>query len=380
MPIQSGNYRSYVLKQKRRIRLYFYRPGKDFPLSRLYAPISKYVPCDRFDATFTPSLISFIHPDKDLYRIVNSPEEADFIIFPLNLSWLVYRCGITGDIPGHVDDPNGNTKVVDFITSLPFYSGAEEKHVFFVHHDWSGPFGLKCVLFNQSINNGKSGANSVSCPHWIPDAGKGDIPSKILYHSSFVGYIGSHKIRPSLIISLIEHLQQESDLSIYLDVTDRFHWHHSDHQVLSGRENLFRKISRQSISILCPRGTGLNSIRFFEAMSMGRIPILVSDECVLPLEDEINWDSLIIRIPEAQIGDIGPIISSWFKKETTASLLSKCLTNRVVWETYFHPSKFQEFIAKCLLKKLSNQQAPDCFENTTNRDASPPLLSTRQEL
>jgi hypothetical protein len=36
--------------------------------------------------------------------------------------------------------------------------------------------------------------------------------------------------------------------------------------------------------VLCPRGVASNTIRFFESLMFGRIPVLVSDDAKLPLE------------------------------------------------------------------------------------------------
>lgn len=50
---------------------------------------------------------------------------------------------------------------------------------------------------------------------------------------------------------------------------------------------------------VCPRGKGLNSIRFFESLRLGRIPILMADETKLPMEHLIDYSDFIIRVPES---------------------------------------------------------------------------------
>lgn len=44
---------------------------------------------------------------------------------------------------------------------------------------------------------------------------------------------------------------------------------------------------------------------------MERVPILIADGCELPLEEEIDWDSLILRVDEADIGNIGSILEEF---------------------------------------------------------------------
>jgi hypothetical protein len=53
---------------------------------------------------------------------------------------------------------------------------------------------------------------------------------------------------------------------------------------------------------LCPRGGGLSSYRFFEAIQCGSIPVLFADDVALPYPD-LCWDHIIVRIPEAQAGN-----------------------------------------------------------------------------
>ena len=41
--------------------------------------------------------------------------------------------------------------------------------------------------------------------------------------------------------------------------------------------------------ILCIKGNGNYSVRFYETMCSGRIPIFLDTDCVLPFDEEINW-------------------------------------------------------------------------------------------
>jgi len=55
---------------------------------------------------------------------------------------------------------------------------------------------------------------------------------------------------------------------------------------------------------LCVRGSNNQSWRFYEALSLGKIPILIDTNCILPLEDEIPWDRLIVRVPSSQLHEL----------------------------------------------------------------------------
>ena len=59
---------------------------------------------------------------------------------------------------------------------------------------------------------------------------------------------------------------------------------------------------RDSQFILCPRGQGPTSWRFYEAMMAARVPVIISDEWV-PARD-IDWSSFSLRVPESDIKSI----------------------------------------------------------------------------
>ena len=73
-----------------------------------------------------------------------------------------------------------------------------------------------------------------------------------------------------------------------------------------------------SIYCLCPSGSGPNSIRFWEALAVGSIPILLSDTLDLPkydVEGADGWDETIIRIKESNIETIPTILENISKDE-----------------------------------------------------------------
>lgn len=62
---------------------------------------------------------------------------------------------------------------------------------------------------------------------------------------------------------------------------------------------------RSATYALCVRGTGNYSTRFYEALSFGRVPLLVDSGGILPFEDRIDWDAHVVRVDAADVGRIG---------------------------------------------------------------------------
>ncbi|WP_296703177.1 exostosin family protein, partial [Algoriphagus sp.] len=48
---------------------------------------------------------------------------------------------------------------------------------------------------------------------------------------------------------------------------------------------------------LCLRGMGNYSVRFYQTLAMGRIPVLIDTDSKLPFENRIPYEELIVRIP-----------------------------------------------------------------------------------
>lgn len=53
---------------------------------------------------------------------------------------------------------------------------------------------------------------------------------------------------------------------------------------------------------LCPRGNGVSSFRLFEAMETGRVPVVLSDRFVPPVDPA--WRDCVLQPPETRLGEL----------------------------------------------------------------------------
>jgi len=65
---------------------------------------------------------------------------------------------------------------------------------------------------------------------------------------------------------------------------------------------------RQCRFILCPRGNGLSSIRLFETLEAGRVPVILSDALLLP--QCIDWSACAIIAPERDLAGVPALLAS----------------------------------------------------------------------
>jgi hypothetical protein len=78
---------------------------------------------------------------------------------------------------------------------------------------------------------------------------------------------------------------------------------------------VFTDMTKNSKFCICPRGYGLNSFRLYEAMQLGAIPIIVTDEFYLPWADEIKWCEFSELVSEDMIYHIEKLVLSYSKEQ-----------------------------------------------------------------
>lgn len=92
---------------------------------------------------------------------------------------------------------------------------------------------------------------------------------------------------------------------------------------------------------LCPSGSGPNSIRFWEALGVGSIPILLSDKMTLPEHKE--WDNAILKIKEKDLEKIPEILSK-ISIEKENEMREKCIQIYEYFKINFRNNKVPKIL------------------------------------
>lgn len=141
---------------------------------------------------------------------------------------------------------------------------------------------------------------------------------------SFVGSSRTHPIREQIV-------QWREPRGVVVDAsarTDEAYWWEKKNreQLVAG----YREITLRSQFVLCPRGVSASSIRLFEAMEAGAIPVIVADDLQLPLGP--RWEEFSLRVPERDVATIPQLLERW---EHRAAAMGAAA--RDAWEMYFSP-------------------------------------------
>jgi len=91
---------------------------------------------------------------------------------------------------------------------------------------------------------------------------------------------------------------------------------------------------------LCVRGIGNYSIRFFETICCGRIPIFVNTDSILPFDFLIDWKQYCVWVEEKDIDKLPQKVAEFHAQITPEEFLELQKKLRSIWETYMTPMGF----------------------------------------
>ncbi|MCA9397354.1 exostosin family protein, partial [candidate division WWE3 bacterium] len=109
-------------------------------------------------------------------------------------------------------------------------------------------------------------------------------------------------------------LEQNDQIQANFVIRDRYSGHAGDlseEDVKRVREEYVQNILESDIT-LSPRGEGNGSQRFYEVLSLGRIPLLIDTDNELPFEDRIPYERFVIRVPYQKRKEVSTYIENFF--------------------------------------------------------------------
>ena len=103
----------------------------------------------------------------------------------------------------------------------------------------------------------------------------------------------------------------------------------------------------------CSRGVGNFSVRFYETLAVGRIPVLLNTDCRLPLNDSIDWSKYVVVLDDKKKKPLDQQIIDFHNSKSDTAFQELQKNNRKLWETHLmRPSYFIK-IHDTFLNKVS---------------------------
>ncbi|MEQ9553853.1 MAG: hypothetical protein RIM23_30070 [Coleofasciculus sp. G3-WIS-01] len=118
--------------------------------------------------------------------------------------------------------------------------------------------------------------------------------------------------------------------------------------VQGDRRRQFLDNLQRNAYALCVRGADNYSWRFYEALSLGKIPILIDTDCMLPLEEEISWDQLIVRVPSTHLQELPDRLWEWHSRLSPSEFCDLQRRLRSLFERLTPARFYPEVLGKIL--------------------------------
>lgn len=100
---------------------------------------------------------------------------------------------------------------------------------------------------------------------------------------------------------------------------------------------------------LSVRGDANMSCRFYEILSLGRIPLFIDTDCVLPLENVVDYKKFVIFIDYRDVDKICETVLNFYKNISEEDFVAMQKTAREMFEKYLTPSSFMKHTLPLLL-------------------------------
>ena len=252
--------------------------------------------------------------------ISNDPSQADLILF-------------VGS-----SDPNFSD-----VRSSALYRMHKNKSFIFYSGDKSIPIipgvytCLAGVFANRRRTSALSGYYLRVTDNKSLDMDEQPLPSKFLY--SFIGNANNHSSRKKICGLPTDRAYIRDSANDAVQQSDGVGENNKD------RGNLYRSVLIESKFVLCPRGIGVSTWRLFETMRAGRVPVIISDQWILP--DGPDWTAFAIFVNENEIDSIPELLRQ--HEHLSIELGRKA---RSEWEKYYS----QERVFSTLIDQVVQAQ------------------------
>lgn len=148
-------------------------------------------------------------------------------------------------------------------------------------------------------------------------------------------------------IYLVKALQNRPDIQCQFIIRTQFAGGDPNSITL---QNDFIQNMDQSHFVVCSRGAGNWSMRFYETLAHGRIPVLIDSDMVLPFSDEIDWSEHIVMGKTAE--ETVERLLAFYHEKDIEEAQKKC---KSIYYKYFTPNAFAnkipELVRSASIKK-----------------------------
>lgn len=166
----------------------------------------------------------------------------------------------------------------------------------------------------------------------LEDLGRFQHPAYYEYDVCFVGWISSSLAE--MVVNVVEAAPGLNSFvrrrEAYFDFVPE-----TDKNKRKQRLEFISALQKSRLS-LCPANEhGHIRRRFWEALSMGRIPVLIDDQIDLSQWGEYDWNNICLVVPEAKVMELPEILKAYLSTNKDLGLQFRGILARQVWEKVY---------------------------------------------
>lgn len=272
------------------------------------------------------------------FETTRHPEEADCFVLPTDIR--------------HVRDDN--------FRCLPYLGGNEHKHVFFSLSEFPHrPIPIKGAL---GFRTDQSAYLMRENPRVLPWCwGVEDLERYVpIPNSGYDFDIHAQMWESSPMTTRAVASCEAAGLRVHKQLNNFFYGTLETEQDkrLPELRRTFLETMQRSRLVLVPRSRpGVNRYRFFEAMSMGRVPVLIGDDVMLPFPNSQTWKRCVLRVPEAEVDELGTLIKKYLATMDHRQLRRSGLYGRKFWHHCFRNERWESVWGHSIANALALEAA-----------------------
>ena len=173
---------------------------------------------------------------------------------------------------------------------------SSKKRIFICQHNLVGDIAFRDddIIFTPH-SSGQNGF--VSIPHMAVNQ-NADLAKR--NRSRLFSFLGSSKT----------HATRQTLINLYPDhCFDSGQYWGLDNGMTQEFKNTYIEMMGDSYFSICPRGTGISTVRLFESIYMNSIPVIIADGYEKPLSNQLDWDEFSITLKECDVDKLHGILS-----------------------------------------------------------------------
>src|SRR5690606_327431 len=152
-------------------------------------------------------------------------------------------------------------------------------------------------------------------------------------------YTGFSKEEPQQLLStsflrasVLKSLKESKDVQTYFILRKNYRAGVTENKDTHKTTIEFYENLKDSDYVVCVRGAGNFSVSFYETLAMGRIPIFINTDCVLPLDDRIDWKKHVVWIDYKEHHQVTEKVRQFHNALSKEDFIALQHSNRILWQ------------------------------------------------